>query len=670
MRTKKINLYSFLVSFISICLVIHSFFIFVNIFPAVRSPITSWQIGIRDSLFQRGNETQVNTYTTSFQETPAICSFPDGSFVIVWDSNGQDGDMQGVYAKIFDASGQNKTEEIQVNNYTTLIQQEPSIFGFPDGSFIVAWESVEQDGDAMGVFIKKFNSTGNNQTNDIQVNSYTASSQRLPSVSGFPDGSFVVTWYSFVSALGYWTCYFKLFNSTCYAQTNDIRVNYFPSAHAYDPFVYGFPDSSFVIAWENDVQDGDGLGVFVQIFNSTGHNQTNDIQVSSHTENDQSNPSITGFSDGSFGVAWEDFGHDGYEDGIYAKVFNSTGHNQTNDIQVNTFWLSDQEDPTISGFPDGYFVVAWESMGQESGRGIYTKLFDPMGVSLTGDVHVNDYTDSEQDEPAVGTLTNKSFIVSWSSYNQDGDLDGVFCKILMDGIPLSNKPDQLITTRYGNETIDWALIDDVGPGSYRVWANDTNGNPYVWRNWSSWQNNTNLEIPVNRTDPGFFNYTIEFYDAWYQFGNYSTVYVTILDNFPESNSPSDISTLIDSSVEVTWRLTDDWGEGFYRIWSNFSSTFENITNWLQWSNSSDIPISINTESAGIMHYQIEFNDSAGQLTSDDVYIYITQPNDPPPLPIPGFEIFFVLIGLIGIISIMVFLSKRSKSSLNIRSLMN
>jgi len=52
------------------------------------------------------------------------------------------------------------------------------------------------------------------------------------------------------------------------------------------------------------------------------------------------------------------------------------------------------------------------------------------------------------------------------------------------------------------------------PGIYRVMANDSSGNYYAYIDWTAWENDANLEIPINRSHSSAFNYTIEFYDVF------------------------------------------------------------------------------------------------------------------------------------------------------------
>ena len=48
-----------------------------------------------------GGEFQVNTYTASSQYDPSVTALADGSFVVTWMSDGQDGSEYGIYAQRF-----------------------------------------------------------------------------------------------------------------------------------------------------------------------------------------------------------------------------------------------------------------------------------------------------------------------------------------------------------------------------------------------------------------------------------------------------------------------------------------------------------------------------------------------------------------------------------------
>jgi hypothetical protein len=143
-----------------------------------------------------GNEFRVNTYTTGDQSTPAIAALIDGSFVVVWQSNIQDGSLNGIYGQRYAASGVPLGSEFRANTYTTYDQMFPAIAGLQDGSFVVIWWSLYQDGSGYGVYGQHYALGGAVLGSEFRVNTYTTGNQFYPAIMGLQDGSFVVVWTS------------------------------------------------------------------------------------------------------------------------------------------------------------------------------------------------------------------------------------------------------------------------------------------------------------------------------------------------------------------------------------------------------------------------------------------------------------------------------------------
>ena len=103
-----------------------------------------------------GTEFQVNSYTTSDQYFPSVSHGSDGSFVVVWQSSGQDGSGVAVEGQRYDSTGAAAGTEFQVNSYTTGDQRDPSVSHGSDGSFVVVWDSYGQDGSSFAVEGQRF----------------------------------------------------------------------------------------------------------------------------------------------------------------------------------------------------------------------------------------------------------------------------------------------------------------------------------------------------------------------------------------------------------------------------------------------------------------------------------------------------------------------------------
>jgi len=199
-----------------------------------------------------------------------------------------------------------------------------------------------------------------------------------------------------------------------------------------------------------------------------------------------------------------------------------------------------------------------------------------------------------------------------------------------DDAPTSNNPSPFDTERGGSETIDWVLSDDWGEGQYRVLSDDIHGTPYTWVDWTSWSDGVNLNVPINRSLPGSFEYTIEFDDDVDNYGIDDIVIVTVLDNSPTVSVAGQIYTTLEGSETIDWTLTDDWGGGQYHVIAN--DTNGNPYTWIDWSSwtvDEALQIPINRSVIGTYGYTIEYYDDVMQYGISDMAIVSISDNSDP-----------------------------------------
>ncbi|MGH8632147.1 MAG: hypothetical protein ACREU7_15470, partial [Burkholderiales bacterium] len=101
-------------------------------------------------------EIPVNTTTSNSQNTPAVAMDANGNFVVAWSSFLQDGSSDAAITRRFDADGTPASGEIQLNTTTSNAQRLAAVAVDADGDFVVAWQSDGQDGDGEGVFARVF----------------------------------------------------------------------------------------------------------------------------------------------------------------------------------------------------------------------------------------------------------------------------------------------------------------------------------------------------------------------------------------------------------------------------------------------------------------------------------------------------------------------------------
>lgn len=223
-----------------------------------------------------GSQFQINTYTTDQQHSGKVTGLDDGGFAVTWTSVGQDGDSGGIYVQLFDESGNKTGSEIQVNSTTTGSQDAPDIALLSDGNFVITWQSDGQDGSGKGVYAQIFNDSGVTVGAEFLVNSITAADEYKPSITSLRGGGFIISWEGTGDHGGYGHDIFaQRFYSDGTRNGSEFQVNPYDISSASTSTNNGqqtnseatqLSDGRVLFTWDSTIHDGDGKGVFAQIF--------------------------------------------------------------------------------------------------------------------------------------------------------------------------------------------------------------------------------------------------------------------------------------------------------------------------------------------------------------------------------------------------------------------
>jgi len=370
------------------------------------------------------DEFQVNTYTTSAQISAGVSCDAGGGFVVVWQSREQDGDGYGAFGQRYDGTGMEVGTEFQINTYTTNSQQDPAVSTGSDGDFIVVWESNGQDGDGNGVFGQRYDGTGLEVSTEFQINTYTTNGQQDPDVSTESNGDFVAVWESSAQDGSSFGVFAQRYDSSGMKVGAEFQVNTYTSGRQDDPAVSSDTDGDFVVVWrEESGLDGDSNGVFAQRYDSSGMKVGTEFQVNTYTTNDQNQPAVCCDAAGDFVVVWTSY-QDGDEYGVFGQRYASNGTAQGSEFQVNSYTTGYQYYASVSCEPDGAFVVAWSGDHDGDGYEVFARRYDSAGNEVGGEFQVNTYTTGSQKVPVVCCDAKGDFVVAWES--PDGDRDGIF----------------------------------------------------------------------------------------------------------------------------------------------------------------------------------------------------------------------------------------------------
>ena len=469
------------------------------------------------------------------QSLPELVSDGDGGAIIIWqDERNRPGTEIDIYAQRINSSG----ASLWTPNGTSICsadlgQQYAKVMSDGTGGAIITW----YDDRGNGIYAQKINSSGNIQW--ILDGILVAQKAERPQFISDGEGGTVIVWEDRrLGNLGV-DIYLQKFNSSGDPQWN---LNGMPiSTEKFDqnnPRLVGDGAGNIIIVWDDDRKHYDS-DIFVQKVNTTGDIQWAPNGTAICTINNyQNRPEIVTDGAGGAIISWIDlrtFAET--ETDIYIQRINSTGDAlwAPNGTAINTAVETQGSVGLVKDGTGGAYITWDDDRGfLFADHDIYIQSINNMGViqwapNGTAITQLNSFQSTPQIINDQGKIT-----IVWEDKRNDVTTGtDIYAHKVVDNMrPTSNQLSSVGTTLYTNETIDWVLTDDWGEGQYRVKANDTAGNYIIWQDWQPWTNNTSLDIPINRTQTGIFNYTIEFYDTYNLYGNPNTVIVTVEEGIP------------------------------------------------------------------------------------------------------------------------------------------
>lgn len=377
--------------------------------------------------YKGGQEITVNTHVKNNQSQPAITTLTDGGWIVTWASYGQDGAENGIYSQRYDADGSTHGGEKQVNASTPGNQFMPDVAGLDDGGWVETWSSKNKHS-GYEILEQAYNANGSKRGGETHVNSFIGGDQDNSHISALSDGGWVVTWQSEgADGDGNAICE-RAYNANGTARTGEIIVNSVTTSDQFDADVASLKGGGWVVTWASYGHAGDFSGIYQQVFNANGTTMGGEVHVNSHTAENQYKPAVCVLRDGGWVVTWESQDQDGSGYGIYQQRYDADGSEHGGERRVNSHTASEQDTSDVAALSNGGWVATWESDGQDgNASGIYAQAYHADGSKDGKEFLVDTHTNSEQLDPAVTALAHGHFVISWQSYDRDGDL-GAICQ--------------------------------------------------------------------------------------------------------------------------------------------------------------------------------------------------------------------------------------------------
>lgn len=398
-----------------------------------------------------GGEAQVATAASGWSPSymqALVQSTDNGGFLVVWHENNAapgDSGSDGIAGRWHDASGNALGSIFRVNDTTIGNQENASVARLSDGRIIVAWESDNhQDGNLEGIFAKIYNDDGSVDKSEFQVNTNTSGYQDIPEVVALNDGGFVVFWRtesaddvvkdktatlvgqrfdSNGDAVG-----IEFVVNSWFFRYSDLDTNEMVS----DAIV--LDDGRLLVTWSSQVSPGaittiTDNGISSQIFDPSGalHPQNlwvgneyirsygDEILVNTSIDYNEDTPAVAKLANGGFVVAWE-----AAANGIGAQIFDANGNKIGSELSVETYLSSGLSEPTVAGLSNGNFLVSWTTSvfpGASGGsaKDIVGQLFEADGDKIGSEFLLNTSEKSRLSE--ITTTDNGGFFVAFEHDN-------------------------------------------------------------------------------------------------------------------------------------------------------------------------------------------------------------------------------------------------------------
>lgn len=431
-----------------------------------------------------GAEFQANTNNFLDDEGDfTAAALPNGNFVIAYEDTNASGtsirfEIKGPTGSVVSAG------TIKLDPGVDILGA-PSVTANTDGSFLVAYQSRDQDTSAglstFGVIVDNTGTAGapfpllsDSLTNDstlLQVDTATLTNGNYVIVSRDPGADDALLMRIINSTGGNVLAFTQVANTATNGETDS------------DPTVTALSGGGFVVAWANtDVNDTD---TEFQIFTAAGATVGGVITVNGASATDANNEAeLIGLSDGGFVVVYDD----DEADAIKMQRYSAAGALVGTEVTVNS--VDGETTPTVTLSDDGRLLVAW-NRNSGGDADIEFAIYDSRENLIDGDgtsetitsrqdgatVNGNGGNDTLLGQDSADTLSGGSGADSILGRDGNDLIEGGLNNDTMDGgdgddtifamtqaDPTGSSVGDLIDGGFGNDTITGADGDDTVTG--------------------------------------------------------------------------------------------------------------------------------------------------------------------------------------------------------------
>lgn len=394
-----------------------------------------------------GSAFQVNTTMDGNQHYPDVITLKDGSFVVFWDSADSDADgvdIRAVHYSVDPESGQVEVQgsgDFIVNSYTEGLQYKPVGVALEDGGYLIIWGSEGGDGDGSAIYAQRYDANDQKVGREFIVNTTTHGNQgfggesidvtHVMDATLMADGNVYVTWQS-DNVDGKQVGIEGIVVNPDAAYYSEFQVNTSTAGDQSHAMVVSLPNGGLFQVWVSS--DGSGSGIKGQMLDAKGQPVGSEFTVNSTVAGNQLTPVV--LENGNISVVWSSpaSGSANYIKGqqftyTFDKEGNVNGltpvageYNITSGVGAT--W---QSSPSITALDDGGYIVVWQAVKEGSlHQHIYGRQYDANGMPVTAEMEFGNSNVLNLLEwsplPKVTTLNNGLVVVTYATKGDDYDI--------------------------------------------------------------------------------------------------------------------------------------------------------------------------------------------------------------------------------------------------------
>lgn len=392
---------------------------------------------------------------------------------VVWEDGFADGEGLGIFARKLDSSLSGSFSPFRVNQIGTNDQERASVAILNDGGAVFVWQGGRQG--FQHIYARIRSSSGVWITGDTLVSTATNVYQKESVVATLGGSNSVVAWASYnqASANSMQDLFFQILTPTGAKVGAETRMNVTTAFNQRSVSISSLTDGRFVAAWISEQQRFENsVDVYARIFSSSGVPETGEILINTAT-NICASPTLARSADGGFLVAWmeRDLNNSSNSWDIIARPFSGGGFGGTV-RRVNNQTYGDQLDPKASSINSDYAVV-WTSMGQDGSRdGIYGQMLASDGALTGGEFRINTTTLSQQIQPVIASDNVSTFLAVWTSFGGGANSFDLRAQRFANTNQPINPPAAPIVTVISSSalSVTWPPVQGLNISDYEVYA--------------------------------------------------------------------------------------------------------------------------------------------------------------------------------------------------------